>query len=129
MTGATRDDGSLSSPDLVTRLIADAAETARPWGIEARDRELFLFVYLFDLARLGVFVPTREPAPVGADLDLSLASRQGDTLWLRGRVQWVNPPRSPGEDLNPGMGVMLSSVSAELRERLVEEIRTIAYLR
>jgi len=129
MTGAARDDGSVSPPDLGARMAIEPAEPRLPWGAEAHDREVFLFIYLGNLSQVGIFLPTRSPVPVGIGLELLLETRGGETLRLQGRVQWVNPWRPGGDNLNPGMGVLLTSIDADLREQLVEEISTIAYLR
>jgi type IV pilus assembly protein PilZ len=44
-------------------------------------------------------------------------------------VQWINPVRPLGENLNPGMGIRFLSLKPEERERIVEAVRTIAYVR
>jgi type IV pilus assembly protein PilZ len=41
----------------------------------------------------------------------------------------VNPLRADGDNPNPGMGIKFVNLKLEQRERLVEVIRTIAYLR
>lgn len=97
------------------------------WQLDGRDREVFLYAYLRDLSSLGVFVPTLDPLPVGAPIEIAFAASRGEALRVGGQVQWVNPPRPRG--LNPGMGVALAKLDAPLRELLVEAVRTIAYLR
>ena len=52
-----------------------------------------------------------------------------ETYVLRGVVQWINPVRPLGENLNPGMGIRFLSLRPEDRERIVEAVRTIAYVR
>jgi type IV pilus assembly protein PilZ len=48
---------------------------------------------------------------------------------LRGAVQWINPLRVLAENRNPGMGILFVDITRDDRERLVDTIRTIAYLR
>jgi hypothetical protein len=48
---------------------------------------------------------------------------------LRGVVQWVNPVRPLADNPNPGMGIAFSDLSADDRERIVDVIHTIAYVR
>jgi type IV pilus assembly protein PilZ len=48
---------------------------------------------------------------------------------LSGVVQWINPLRLLAENRNPGMGIRFVDLALEDRERLVEAIRTIAYVR
>jgi type IV pilus assembly protein PilZ len=47
---------------------------------------------------------------------------------VRGCVTWINPVREHGENLNPGMGIRFEDLTPEARERVVELVRTIAYL-
>jgi type IV pilus assembly protein PilZ len=44
-------------------------------------------------------------------------------------VAWINPVRADGDNPNPGMGIRFIDLSPENRERLVEVVRTIAYVR
>ena len=48
---------------------------------------------------------------------------------LEGEVAWINRLRPDGDNPNPGMGVRFVNLQLEERERLVEVIRTIAYVR
>jgi type IV pilus assembly protein PilZ len=41
----------------------------------------------------------------------------------------VNPLKMLSENRNPGMGIRFVDITADDRERLVEVVRTIAYLR
>ena len=47
----------------------------------------------------------------------------------KGCVAWVNCVRENGDNPNPGMGIRFVNLQPDERERLVEVIRTIAYLR
>ena len=55
--------------------------------------------------------------------------RSEDTFVLNGIVQWINPVRPLGENLNPGMGIRFRVADLDDRERIVEAVRTIAYVR
>jgi type IV pilus assembly protein PilZ len=44
-------------------------------------------------------------------------------------VAWINPVRPNGDNPNPGMGVRFVNLRPDDRERLVEVVRTIAYVR
>jgi type IV pilus assembly protein PilZ len=48
---------------------------------------------------------------------------------LRGVVRWINPVKADGDNPNPGMGIQFHDISPDDRERVVETVRTIAYLR
>jgi type IV pilus assembly protein PilZ len=82
---------------------------------------------------MGIFVRTTEPLAVGTRLTLRFApAAVGEAFVLDGVVQWVNAarPRDVREPSpNPGMGVRFARLTLADRERLVESIRTIAYLR
>ena len=41
---------------------------------------------------------------------------------------WVNPLRTDGDDVNPGMGIRFEELSLDVRERVVSLVRAIAYL-
>lgn len=125
MTSATR-ERSTSSPDQPGWPAPDAPLF---WSVDGQDDDLFVYVYLGNVARVGLFVPTCDPYPVGTNLDLTLLSHEDGSLHLRGGVQWINPWRSDGANLNPGMGVLLTGLDTDLRERLVEAVRTLVFLR
>lgn len=79
---------------------------------------------------MGIFVLTREPLEIGTRLLLKFASPDlGEPFAVSGVVQWINPVRPLSENLNPGMGVLFVDLTPETRERLVDAVRTIAYLR
>jgi type IV pilus assembly protein PilZ len=67
---------------------------------------------------------------VGTRLTLKFAPPGSvDTLVLKGQVAWVNPIRMLASNPNPGMGVRFIDLTQESRERLIEAVRTIAYVR
>ena len=127
MTSAARD--GLAPSSLLDLRMQSASEGPLRWRVDADDQELFVYVYLGDVTRVGLFVPTREPPPVGTKIDVTVAASLGSPLRLRGGVQWVNPWRPQGDNLNPGAGVLLEGLEAELREQLVGAVRTLVFLR
>ena len=98
------------------------------WAVDCETEETFLYAKITNISELGIFVRTVEPLPVGTRVSLRFSPTHvvmGDFA-LEGQVQWINPatPTCP----NPGMGVRFSELTLDDRERLVEVIRTIAYL-
>ncbi|WP_170319498.1 TIGR02266 family protein [Polyangium spumosum] len=100
------------------------------WSVDCETEETFLYAAITNISELGIFVRTTEPLPVGTSLTLRFASpNSGEPFVLEGSVQWVNVVRPLHDNPNPGMGVRFVRITAAERERLVETIRTIAYLR
>jgi type IV pilus assembly protein PilZ len=90
--------------------------------------DTFLYAAITNISEMGIFVRCNEPFLVGTLVSLRFAPNDGhDPFVLPGRVQWVNPYRP--ECRNPGMGVRFLELTGEDRERLVEVIHTIAYVR
>lgn len=125
MTGTSRDH-SIPSSEPLSR---SAEKTPRRWCVRAEEQELFVYVYLGDVKRVGLFLPTCEPLTVGVVVDVILTSHCSDVLCLRGEVQWINPWHADGDNLNPGMGILLPELESELRERLVTVVHTLVFLR
>lgn len=90
--------------------------------------ENFLFSYITNISEMGIFIRSDDPAAIGTPLQLRFGLPDAPPLELAGVVTWVNPVRSDGTDLNPGMGVRFDSLTAEQREAIVELVKTIAYL-
>lgn len=106
------------------------------WSVDCETEETFLYASITNISEMGIFVRTTEPLPVGTELTLRFSppashrGLSGDPIAefvLRGAVQWINPATSGGP--NPGMGIRFAHLSPEDRERIVDTIRTIAYLR
>ena len=99
-------------------------------SVDVRSGEHFLFAYITNISEMGIFVRTDDIRPVGTRLKLRFSGPddEDDTIELDGTVTWVNPVRLGGDNPNPGMGVRFESLTPELRERLVELVRAIAYL-
>ena len=95
--------------------------------VDYRSGDNFLFSYIQNISEMGIFIHSTAPMPVGTELELRF-EHDGLPLQLSGVVTWINPVRSNGDNINPGMGVAFRSLSPEDRERVVSLVRTIAYL-
>jgi type IV pilus assembly protein PilZ len=98
-------------------------------AVDYSSGETFLFAYLKDISEMGIFIRTDTPQEVGRDLTLRFQIDGQEPLILEGKVIWINPYRESGDNLNPGMGIRFKKLTPELREKVVELVRTIAYLR
>jgi type IV pilus assembly protein PilZ len=100
------------------------------WQVDCETEDTFLYAYITNISEMGIFVKTDKPLPVGTQLVLRFAPPTAqETFVLSGIVQWINPVRPLGENLNPGMGIRFQSLDLPNRERIVEAVRTIAYVR
>lgn len=99
------------------------------WAVDCASHDTFLYAYITNVSSLGLFVYTERPLPVGTRIKLSFAPVECRPFELLGEVAWLNPSRPDGDNPNPGMGVRFLDLSPDDRERLVEAIHTIAYVR
>lgn len=100
------------------------------WPVDCVGEETFLYAAITDVSQLGIFVACKRPLKVGTMLTLSFSpTGSPHTFTLPGRVQWVNEDHAFAASKHPGMGVVFVDLSIEDRERIVEVIHTIAYLR
>jgi type IV pilus assembly protein PilZ len=100
------------------------------WQVDCETEDTFLYAYITNISEMGIFVRTDKPLAVGTHLVLRFAASSTEkTFVLHGVVQWINPVRPLGENLNPGMGIRFQSLTPADRERIVEAVRTIAYVR
>ncbi|MCL2777238.1 MAG: PilZ domain-containing protein [Polyangiaceae bacterium] len=100
------------------------------WSVDcAAKGDTFLFASIANISAMGIFVRTVTPPPVGTHLRLSFAPPGTDPFVLEGAVVWINRVRKNGDNPNPGMGIRFVGLTLDARERLVEVIKTIAYLR
>jgi type IV pilus assembly protein PilZ len=98
-------------------------------SVDYSSGDTFLFSYIQNISEMGIFIRSDNPMPVGTALQLRFAPDQQSPIEVLGEVTWINPYRPFGDNLNPGMGVHFRDLSAELRERIVDLVRTVAYLR
>jgi len=99
------------------------------WSVDCETDETFLYAAITNISALGIFVHTVQPLSIGTHLLMRFAPPGMGAFALQGQVQWVNPMLALGDNPNPGMGVQFIDLAREDRERLVEAIRVIAYVR
>ena len=122
-----KDERPSQVPDGSERRSADRFEVT--WAVDCETEETFLYASIGNISEMGIFVRTTTPLAIGTRLTLRFSPPGMGTFTLVGQVQWVNPVRPLGENLNPGMGVRFLALTQDDRERIVEAIHTIAYLR
>jgi type IV pilus assembly protein PilZ len=98
-------------------------------AVDYASGDTFLFAYLTNISAMGIFIRTEDPLAVGTRLRLRFHVDESDPLVLEGEVAWINPVRTKGENINPGMGVRFIQLTPERREQVVALVRTVAYLR
>jgi type IV pilus assembly protein PilZ len=98
-------------------------------SVDYSSGDTFLFSYIQNISEMGIFIRSDTPLPIGTVLELRFAPDGQNAIELLGEVTWINPYRPFGDNLNPGMGVRFRDLQPELRERIVELVRTVAYLR
>ena len=95
----------------------------------------YLFAYIADISATGIFIRTTTPEPAGTHLNLrfepgwEFEGDDGEPFELEGEVIWVNVYR-PGapDNLHPGMGVRFIGLDDDMKQRLYDLVRRIAYL-
>lgn len=100
------------------------------WSVDCESKETFLYASIANISEFGIFVRTHEPLEVGTRVTLRFAPPGApEPFLLTGQVQWVNAVRMLADNPNPGMGIRFVELTSEARERLIEIVRTIAYVR
>jgi type IV pilus assembly protein PilZ len=99
------------------------------WAVDCIAEDTFLYASITNISAMGIFVKTTDPLAVGTRLVLAFAPPGYQPFKLEGEVAWINPLRPNGDNPNPGIGVRFVNLLPDDRERLVEVIRTIAYVR
>jgi type IV pilus assembly protein PilZ len=124
-----REGGSLPPESQgAERRVAQRFETS--WSVDCVSEATFLYASITNISLFGIFVATQTPFEVGAVVDLKFApGGRTEPFTLPGRVQWVNKSSPLRKSRDEGMGIQFVDLSPEDRERLVEAIHTIAYLR
>lgn len=119
------DSGEASASN---RRLSDRVDVS--WDVDCETEDTFLYASIRNVSELGIFVMTREPLEVGTEVMLRFSPPgAGGGFVLRGAVQWINPVRVLSDNRNPGMGILFVDITTEDRERLVQAVRTIAYVR
>jgi uncharacterized protein (TIGR02266 family) len=99
------------------------------WAVDCIAEDTFLYASIANISAMGIFVKTVDPLSVGTRLVLSFAPPGYEPFKLEGEVAWINAVRPDGDNPNPGMGLRFVNLRPDDRERLVEIVRTIAYVR
>jgi type IV pilus assembly protein PilZ len=117
-----------SIPPADERRIHDRVDVDE-WKVDCVALDTFLYASIANISEMGVFVRTEEPLAIGKLVRLAFAPPGHEPFKLQGEVAWINKVKLLGDNLNPGMGVRFVDLAPPERERLVEVIRTIVYLR
>jgi type IV pilus assembly protein PilZ len=99
------------------------------WSVDCVADDTFLYASIANISEMGIFVRSEEPLALGTRVTLAFAPPGHEAFRLTGEVAWINPVRPNGDNPNPGMGVRFIDLTPDNRERLVEVVRTIAYVR
>ncbi len=99
------------------------------WDVDCTTQETFLYASIANISAMGIFIRTEKPLAIGTEMDLSFRPPGYEPFRLRGQVAWINPVRADGDNPNPGMGIRFLELTAADRERLVDVVHAIAYLR
>jgi type IV pilus assembly protein PilZ len=128
VTAAT---GALDEPDPMPR--RDERRSSDrfdvEWAVDCVADDTFLYASIANISAMGIFVKTTDPLALGTGLVLTFAPPGYEPFKLEGQVAWINPVRANGDNPNPGMGIRFVNLRPDDRERLVEVVRTIAYVR
>jgi type IV pilus assembly protein PilZ len=116
-------------PPVSDRRSSDRIEVTS-WSVDCESRDTFLYASIANISEFGIFVRTQEPLEVGTRLTLKFAPPGSDEPFvLHGQVQWVNAVRMLSDNPNPGMGIRFVELTTDARARLIDTVRTIAYVR
>jgi len=116
------------SPPVSERRSSERIEVV--WSVDCETEQTFLYASITNISEMGIFVATRDPLEVGTRLTLRFAMPgEEEPFVLLGQVQWVNPIRMLSDNPNPGMGIRFIELTPENRERIINSVRTIAYVR
>jgi type IV pilus assembly protein PilZ len=116
------------SPTSVERRTVERVDVT--WSVDCETEDTFLYASITNISALGIFVRTSQPLEIGTRVTLRFAPPGARAPFvLAGVVQWVNPVKVLAENRNPGMGIRFVDLTPLDRERLVDAIHTIAYVR
>jgi type IV pilus assembly protein PilZ len=121
------DDSESSEVPLSERRSAERIDVT--WAVDCETEDTFLYANITNISEFGIFVRTNEPLEAGTRVTLKFqppGSREA--FVVVGQVQWVNPVRVLSDNPNPGMGIRFIDLTREMRERLIDAVRTIAYV-
>jgi type IV pilus assembly protein PilZ len=130
----------MGEPKRDERRIFDRFEVT--WDVDCTTEDTFLYASISNISQMGIFVTTRDPLAIGTKLLLSFTPKKNqdadatletnasnEPFKLEGVVAWINAVKPNGDNPNPGMGVRFVDLTLPDRERIVDLVRAIAYLR
>ena len=121
------DDSESSEIPLSERRSAERIDVT--WAVDCETEDTFLYANITNISEFGIFVRTNEPLEAGTRVTLKFQPPGArEAFVVVGQVQWVNPVRVLSDNPNPGMGIRFVDLTRELRERLIDTVRTIAYV-
>ncbi|WP_437303657.1 TIGR02266 family protein [Sorangium sp. So ce388] len=116
------------APDSLNRRSSERLDVT--WLVDCETDDTFLYASITNISEMGIFVRTTQPLSIGTRLTLRFAPPGADGSYvLEGTVQWINEVRPLHDNPNPGMGIRFVDLTPDDRERIVDTIRTIAYIR
>jgi type IV pilus assembly protein PilZ len=127
LSGSSDSDAPLSASASADR--RNSARYEVSWSVDCVGDDTFLFASMANISEMGIFVLTTEPLAIGTRIMLSFSPPGHESFKLAGQVTWINKVRPNGDNPNPGMGVRFVNLTPDDRERIVEVIRAICYLR
>jgi type IV pilus assembly protein PilZ len=133
--GASKSAPKKASPSSTAKATEDGSERRVhgrfdvTWAVDCVADDTFLYAAIANISEMGIFVRSIDPLKLGTKLSLAFSPPGHESFKLDGEVAWINPVRKDGDNPNPGMGIRFIDLTPENRERLVEVVRTIAYVR
>ncbi len=122
------DEREGSAPDSLNRRSSERLDVT--WLVDCETEETFLYASITNISEMGIFVRTTQPLSIGTRLTLRFSPPGAEGSYvLEGTVQWINEVRPLHDNPNPGMGIRFVDLTPDARERIVDTIRTIAYIR
>jgi type IV pilus assembly protein PilZ len=121
------DDSESSEVPLSERRNAERIDVT--WAVDCETEDTFLYANITNISEFGIFVRTNEPLEAGTRVTLKFQPPgTHEAFVVVGQVQWVNQVRVLSDNPNPGMGIRFIDLTREMRERLINAVRTIAYV-
>ncbi|WP_437964992.1 TIGR02266 family protein [Sorangium sp. So ce260] len=121
-------DGEVPAPDSFNRRSSERLDVT--WLVDCETDDTFLYASITNISEMGIFVRTTQPLSIGTRLTLRFSPPGAEGSYvLEGTVQWINEVRPLHDNPNPGMGIRFVDLTPDDRERIVDTIRTIAYIR
>ena len=99
-------------------------------SVDYSSGDTFLFSYIQNISEMGIFIRSDEPLPIGTLLQLRFAP-DGQEPHRAERRGHLGEPRSArsARTSTRAWACSFRELNAEMRERIVSLVRTVAYLR